>query len=65
MNVQPRVPMDKDALLAQGREGRFELVERHVVMMVGGSNACAHRQPAHARIVDAIDVKVAVLARLR
>jgi Uma2 family endonuclease len=43
MNVQPRVPMDKDAFLAwaQGREGRFELVERHVVMMVGGSKTHA------------------------
>jgi Uma2 family endonuclease len=31
--------MDKDAFLAwaRGREGRFELVERQVVMMVGGS----------------------------
>jgi Uma2 family endonuclease len=35
--------MDKDAFLAwaQGREGRFELVERHVVMMVGGSKTHA------------------------
>src|SRR5262245_46258520 len=43
MNVQPRVPMDKDAFLAwaQGREGRFELVERHIVMMVGGSKTHA------------------------
>jgi len=43
MNVQPRVPMDKDTFLAwaQGREGRFELVERHVVMMVGGSKTHA------------------------
>jgi Uma2 family endonuclease len=43
MNVQPRVPMDKDAFLAwaQGREGRYELVERHVVMMVGGSKTHA------------------------
>jgi Uma2 family endonuclease len=43
MNAQPRVPMDKDTFLAwaQGREGRFELVERHVVMMVGGSKAHA------------------------
>jgi Uma2 family endonuclease len=43
MNVQPRVPMDKDAFLAwaQGREGRFELVERQVVMMVGGSKTHA------------------------
>ena len=43
MNVQPRVPMDKDAFLAwaQGREGRFELVERHVVMMVGASKTHA------------------------
>src|SRR5690242_8678102 len=34
MNVQPRAPMDKEAFLAwaQGREGRFELVERQVVM---------------------------------
>jgi len=43
MNVQPRVPMDKDAFLAwaQGREGRFELVERQVVMTVGGSKTHA------------------------
>ena len=43
MNVQPRVPMDKDTFLAwaQGREGRFELVERRVVMMVGGSKTHA------------------------
>jgi len=43
MNVQPRVPMDKEAFLAwaQGREGRFELVERRVVMMVGGSKTHA------------------------
>ena len=43
MNVQPRVPMDKEAFLAwaQGCEGRFELVERHVVMMVGGSKTHA------------------------
>jgi hypothetical protein len=43
MNVQPRVSMDKDAFLAwaQGREGRYELVERHVVMMVGGSKTHA------------------------
>src|SRR5215813_7825875 len=43
MNIQPRVPMDKEAFLAwaQGREGRFELVERHVVMMVGGSKTHA------------------------
>jgi hypothetical protein len=43
MNVQPRVQMDKDAFLAwvQGREGRFELVERRVVVMVGGSKTHA------------------------
>jgi Uma2 family endonuclease len=43
MNVQPRVTMDKETFLAwaQGREGRFELVERHVVMMVGGSKTHA------------------------
>jgi Uma2 family endonuclease len=43
MNVQPRVPMDKATFLAwaQGREGRFELVERRVVMMVGGSKTHA------------------------
>jgi len=43
MNVQPRVPMDKDTFLAwaQGREGRFELVERRVVTTVGGSKTHA------------------------
>jgi Uma2 family endonuclease len=43
MNIQPRVPMDKDTFLAwaQGHEGRFELVERRVVMMVGGSKTHA------------------------
>jgi Uma2 family endonuclease len=43
MNVQPRAPMDKDAFFAwaQGREGRFELVECRVVMMVGGSKTHA------------------------
>jgi len=43
MNVQPRVPMDKEAFLAwaNGREGRFELVERRVIMMVGGSKTHA------------------------
>lgn len=43
MNVQPHLQMDKAAFLAwaQGREGRFELAERRVVMMVGGSKAHA------------------------
>jgi Uma2 family endonuclease len=43
MNVQPGLRMDKAAFLAwaQGREGRFELAERRVVMMVGGSKAHA------------------------
>jgi Uma2 family endonuclease len=43
MSVQPRVPMDKETFLAWalGREGRFELVERHIVMMVGGSKTHA------------------------
>jgi Uma2 family endonuclease len=43
MNVQPRAPMDKDTFFAwaQAREGRFELVERHVVMTVGGSKTHA------------------------
>jgi putative restriction endonuclease len=43
MNVQPRVPMDKETFLAwvQGHEGRFELVERHVVMTVGGAKTHA------------------------
>jgi Uma2 family endonuclease len=43
MNVQPRVPMDKDTFLAwaQGREGRFELVERRVVTALGGSKTHA------------------------
>jgi Uma2 family endonuclease len=39
MNVQPQLQMDKAAFLdwAQGHEGRFELAERRVVMMTGGS----------------------------
>jgi Uma2 family endonuclease len=43
MNVQPDLRMDKAAFLAwaQGREGRYELAERRVVMMVGGSKAHA------------------------
>jgi Uma2 family endonuclease len=43
MNVQPNLQMDKAAFLAwvQGREGRFELAERRVVMMVGGSKTHA------------------------
>jgi Uma2 family endonuclease len=43
MNVQPALQMDKAAFLAwaQGREGRFELAERRVVMMVGGSKTHA------------------------
>src|SRR5262245_15948869 len=43
MNVQPGLRLDKAAFLAwaQGREGRFELAERRVVMMVGGSKAHA------------------------
>jgi Uma2 family endonuclease len=43
MNVQPALRMDKSAFLAwaQAQEGRFELVERRVVMMVGGSKAHA------------------------
>lgn len=60
MNVQPRVQMDKDAFLAwaQGREGRFELVERHVVMMVGGSETHALIASQFMRALWArIDVK--------
>jgi Uma2 family endonuclease len=43
MNVQPDLRMDKAAFLAwaKGREGRYELAERRVVMMVGGSRAHA------------------------
>jgi Uma2 family endonuclease len=43
MNVQPRAPMDKDTFLAwaQGHVGRFELVERHVAMMVRASKTHA------------------------
>jgi Uma2 family endonuclease len=39
MNVQAHSQMDKSAFLAwaQEQEGRFELVERRVVMMTGGS----------------------------
>src|SRR5262249_23131341 len=39
MNVQLPVHMDKPSFLAwvQGREGRYELVEGRVVMMVGAS----------------------------
>lgn len=41
MNVHSTAQMDKAAFLAwaQGREGRYELVENRVVMMVGVSNA--------------------------
>ncbi|MCC6779870.1 MAG: Uma2 family endonuclease [Hyphomicrobiales bacterium] len=43
MNVQPELHMDKSGFLAwaQAQEGRFELVGRRVVMMVGGSKAHA------------------------
>jgi Uma2 family endonuclease len=43
MNVQPRVPMDKDTFLAwaQGREGRFELVERRVMTTCASSKTHA------------------------
>ena len=43
MNVQAHLQMDKAAFLAwaQEHEGRFELVERRVVMMTGGSKAHA------------------------
>lgn len=39
MNVQPNSRMDKSEFLAwvQAQEGRYELVERRVVMMTGGS----------------------------
>jgi Uma2 family endonuclease len=39
MNVQPNLYMDKPKFLAwiQGREGRYELAERRIVMMTGGS----------------------------
>ena len=64
MNVQPRVPMDKESFLAwaQGREGRFELVERHVVMMVGGSKTHALIASQLMRALWArIDVKKGVV----
>jgi Uma2 family endonuclease len=43
MNVQIPRPMDSSAFLAwaEGREGRHELVNGHVVMMTGGSRAHA------------------------
>jgi Uma2 family endonuclease len=46
MNIQLPANMDKAAFLAwvQEREGRYELVDGHVVMMVGASRA-------HGRIV--------------
>jgi Uma2 family endonuclease len=39
MNVQPNLRMGKSEFLAwaQAQEGRFELIERRVVMMTGGS----------------------------
>jgi hypothetical protein len=41
MNVQLPVHLDKPGFLAwvQGREGRYELAEGRVVMMVGASRA--------------------------
>ncbi|HEY2136415.1 MAG TPA: Uma2 family endonuclease [Xanthobacteraceae bacterium] len=46
MSVQSNLQMDKPAFLAwmQGREGRHELADGHVVMMTGGSRG-------HGRIV--------------
>jgi len=46
MNVHPHLQMDKPTFLAwvQGREGRYELAGRRVVMITGGSMA-------HAKIV--------------
>jgi Uma2 family endonuclease len=43
MNVQTNLQMDKPAFLrwAQGREERYELAGRRVVMMTGGSRAHA------------------------
>jgi Uma2 family endonuclease len=43
MNVQPNLRMGKSEFLAwvQAQEGRFELVERRVVMMTGGSRGHA------------------------
>jgi Uma2 family endonuclease len=43
MNVQSHLRMDKPAFLdwVQGREGRYELAGRRVVMMTGGSRAHA------------------------
>lgn len=39
MNIQPPLSMDKTTFLAwaEGREGRYELAERRVMMMVGAS----------------------------
>jgi Uma2 family endonuclease len=41
MNLQQQVPMDKTAFLAwaEGREGRYELAEGRVIMMVGATRA--------------------------
>src|SRR6266545_6132896 len=46
MNVQTNLQMDKPTFLAwvQGREGRHELADGHVVMMTGGSRG-------HGRII--------------
>lgn len=43
MNVQLPVQLDKSAFLAwvQGQEGRYELADRRVVMMTGGSRGHA------------------------
>ena len=43
MNVLSNVSMEKPEFLAwvQGREGRYELAERRVVMMTGGSRGHA------------------------
>jgi len=46
MNIQTNLQMDKPTFLAwvQGREGRHELADGHVVMMTGGSRG-------HGRII--------------
>lgn len=60
MNVLTRLRMDRSSFLAwvQGREGRFELAGRRVVMMTGGSrgHAIVMRRLANAleRRLDAV-----------
>jgi hypothetical protein len=53
MNVQLPRAMDSSALLAwaEGREGRYELVDGRVIMMTGGSRS--HRAPTCGRTGEA------------